>query len=432
VLGYYIQLASRSLRGSMMLSTLMVIAIAFGVGASMTTLTVLRLLSADPIPAKSQRLFYVQIDARPRDDGDAPGERLPEQVTRFDAEALVRAGRADRQAMMTAGSAPVMPEHEGIAPYFVDARYTSSELFAMFDVPFLAGAGWTADDDTRSARVAVIARSLALRQFGTVEAVGKQVRVGREVLRVIGVVADWRPSPRYYDLSSPFGPAEQLFVPFSTSRELHLRGTSPVSCWGDAPDPDAVEAPCAWIQLWVELDTDSKRAAYRDFLASWAIEQRRAGRLERPAAPTMRSVPDRLADRGVVPRDVRIQTWIAFSFLVVCLVNTVGLLLTKFLRRSVEFGVRRALGACRGAIFAQLLVEAGTIGMVGGVLGLGFTVLGLWAVRHQPTAYADLAHLDAPMLVLTFALAVAGSTLAGVFPALRASRVTPSIQLKAQ
>ena len=185
-------------------------------------------------------------------------------------------------------------------------------------------------------------------------------------------------------------------------------------------------------QLWVELDTDSKRAAYRAFLASWAIEQRRAGRLERPAAPTMRSVPDRLADRGVVPHDVRIQTWIAFSFLVVCLVNTVGLLLTKFLRRSVEFGVRRALGACRGAIFAQLLVEAGTIGMVGGVLGLGFTVLGLWAVRHQPTAYADLAHLDAPMLVLTFALAVAGSTLAGVFPALRASRVTPSIQLKAQ
>ena len=75
MLGYYIQLASRSLRGSMMLSTLMVIAIAFGVGASMTTLTVLRLLSADPIPAKSQRLFYVQIDARPRDDGDAPGER---------------------------------------------------------------------------------------------------------------------------------------------------------------------------------------------------------------------------------------------------------------------------------------------------------------------------------------------------------------------
>jgi putative ABC transport system permease protein len=44
--------------------------------------------------------------------------------------------------------------------------------------------------------------------------------------------------------------------------------------------------------------------------------------------------------------------------------------------------------------------------------------------------YADLAHLDISMLGLTFALAVAASLLAGLLPALRASRIAPALQLK--
>jgi Predicted permease. len=52
-----------------------------------------------------------------------------------------------------------------------------------------------------------------------------------------------------------------------------------------------------------------------------------------------------LATNHVVPEDVRMQAWLALGFLLVCVVNTVGLLLAKFLRRSGEIGVRRALGA---------------------------------------------------------------------------------------
>ena len=122
----------------------------------------------------------------------------------------------------------------------------------------------------------------------------------------------------------------------------------------------------------------------------------------------------------------------AQAFLLVCLVNTVGLLLAKFLRRSSEIGVRRALGATRSAIFAQYLVESSTIGLAGGVLGLGLALLGLWAVRQQPVDYAPLARLDAPMLLLTFALALLASLLAGLLPAWRATQIAPAIQLKSQ
>ncbi|EQD61184.1 ABC transporter permease, partial [mine drainage metagenome] len=73
---------------------------------------------------------------------------------------------------------------------------------------------------------------------------------------------------------------------------------------------------------------------------------------------------------------------------------------------SGEIGVRRALGASRRAIFAQLLIEAGMIGAAGALLGLLLTWLGLWLVRRQPSDYASLAHLEPAMLVATLALAL--------------------------
>jgi putative ABC transport system permease protein len=372
----------------------------------------------------------VQIDPRKARDRK-PGEEPPRQLTRYDAETLVRAAKADRQAMMTGGAAAIEPQRTGLSPFFADGRWTSADFFAMFRVPFIAGSGWTAEDDTRNARVAVITRALADKLFGAVEVVGRTLRVEGTELRVIGVVENWRPAPHFYDLNTgDYTKGEQLFIPFSTSRELKLSRSGEMNCWGESPDPEAVGAPCEWIQYWVELDGSAKAAAYRDYLVRYSQEQKAAGRFELDPNVRLRDVMDWLDFRHVVPKDARLQTWIALGFLLVCLINTVGLLLTKFLRRSAEIGVRRALGASKRSIFMQLVVESGAIGLIGGVLGLGLAWLGLWAVRHQPTSYAELAHLDVPMLAATFALALVSSLLAGLLPAWRGCQVTPAIQLK--
>ena len=55
--GYYLDLALRSFRRSLVLTVLMVLSIGFGVAASMTTYAVFRGVSGDPIPWKSSRLF---------------------------------------------------------------------------------------------------------------------------------------------------------------------------------------------------------------------------------------------------------------------------------------------------------------------------------------------------------------------------------------
>ena len=146
----------------------------------------------------------------------------------------------------------------------------------------------------------------------------------------------------------------------------------------------------------------------------------------------LRNVTDWLVYQKALPSDVRLQVWLAFGFLLVCLTNTVGLLLAKCLRRSGEIGVRRALGASKRAIFAQFLVEAGTIGVVGGALGLVLAILGLWLVQHSPAPYAPLVRMDWPMLSLTLLLALGASLIAGLLPAWRAANVTPAQQLKTQ
>ncbi|MFO7340618.1 MAG: FtsX-like permease family protein, partial [Lysobacteraceae bacterium] len=399
----------------------------------MTTLTVFRVLSGDPIPSKSDRLFYVQLDAASR-DGYTPGEEPNDQLTRYDAEALLREKRAPRQALTTGGFVKITPERSGQAPFTSAARFASADFFPMFEVPMLYGSGWSSGDDDARARVVVLGKETNERLFGGGNSVGQRVLLDRTEFTVVGVVDQWRPTPRFYDLTNDrFAETEGVFLPFSTSRDLNLDRQGNIDCWGDTGgDSTGPNAPCAWMQYWVELESPAQAAAYRDYLVNYSDQQRAAGRFERPTNVRLRNVMELLEYNRVVPQDVVMQLWLGFGFLLVCLVNTVGLLLAKFLRRSSEIGVRRALGASRRAIFAQFLVESGTVGLAGGVLGLGLALLGLWGVRQQPESYAALAHLDLGMLLLTFVLAIVASLLAGLLPAWRAMQVAPAIQLKSQ
>jgi putative ABC transport system permease protein len=432
--GYYLDLALRSFRRNKMLTALMVLAIALGIGASMTTLTVLHVLSGDPLPDKSSQLYFPQVD--PQDiDGYKPTDDPPAQVSWIDGMNLLHAKRADRQALMTGGAVPVQPEKAGMDPFYAHARYTTADFFPMFDVPFLYGQGWREEDDNDKSRIAVISRELNDKVFAGQDSTGRTLRIDGSDVRVVGVLDTWRPSPHFYDLNmGNYSESEEVFIPLSTSRDLDLAREGSMDCWGSGGgSPDAIEtAPCVWLQLWVQLDSPAKAAAYKEFLVHYSQEQKALGRFQRPANVRLYNLMGWMDYNKVVPSDIRLQTWLAFGFLLVCLVNTVGLMLAKFMRRAGEVGVRRALGASRSAVFSQLLTEAGMVGLAGGLLGLVLAITGLWLVRMQPSEYAKLAHLDWTMLLFTFLLALGASLIAGLLPAWRACQVTPALQLKSQ
>ena len=431
--GYYLDLALRSFRHNKVLTALMVLSLALGIGASITTLTVFRLLSGDPLPQKSAQLFYPQLDPYPINQPFSRSGKMPWLLTYVDAMNLVHARKAQRQAVLAMAQVKVVPMEQGKKPFFTDGVMATADFFSMFDAPFQYGSGWSAQDDDSRAQVAVIAGFLNDKLFGGANSVGRSIRVEGHDFRIVGVLRHWEPEPRFYGLhlgGHDYGQGDAVFMPLQSARADGLLPRMMLSYGNGTTDVAHLEtASSIWLGVWVQLPDAAHVSAYRAFLANYAEQQVAFGRFQRSRV-SLSSLMQWLAGQGVVPDDVRLQVGLAFGFLLICVVNTVGLLLAKCLRRSREIGVRRALGASKGAIFAQFMVEAGIVGFAGGMLGLVFAELGLWGIRHQPAEYASLAHLDMDMFAFTFAVALIASLFAGLLPSWRACVVAPAPQLK--
>ncbi|PJK15078.1 ABC transporter ATP-binding protein [Lysobacteraceae bacterium NML07-0707] len=437
---YSLKLALQSLRHHRSLTLLMVITIAIGIAACMTTLTVYRLLAADPLPHKSSRIFYPQLDTNAASGG--PPRTPADMLDYRSAMDLWGAKRAARQAIVN--TSEVKLQAEGSRPLMQSMLATTADFFAMFEVPMRYGQAWSAQDDEHRSRVAVISAALNRQLFGGENSVGRQLLVRGQAVRIIGVLDEWRPSPRFYNIAGGnfaegqtaafYDKPEGLFMPFSTALEVNDGYFRQFTCFDGMPQKPGrlTDTTCVWLQLWVEADNPAQADAYRQFLAHYAAEQQRAGRIGQADNTRMLNLRQWLDFNQAIPRDVSLQLWLSLGFLLLCLVNTIGLLLAKFSRRRGEFGVRRALGASRRYILQQCLLESGVIGCIGGILGFALVLVGLWRIRQQASAYADLVYLDWPMFALLFALAITVSVLAGLIPALRASQVAPSIQLKVQ
>ena len=432
--GYYLALALRSLKRSKVLTALMILAIGLGIGASMTMITVLHVMSGDPLPGRSAQLFVPQLDALPLERSRPSKDSTPNgNLTWPDAMNLLRAHRADRQAAMVAGSMPIRPAQVSLRPFFQSGHYVTADFFPMFGAPFRAGGGWTAQDDEQRTRVIVLNGELDRKLFGDTPGIGRTVRLKNTDFRVIGVLDDWYPQPTFYAQVNDrsFGKTDQFFVPLQTALDLKFDFSGNFMCWGNGAGGRTSDH-CTWLQFWVQLNSAEKLRSYRQFLGDYWREQQTHGRFPRPVNAQLYGLMDWLTRQQVIPSDLRLQLWLALGFLGVCMVNTVGLLLAKFLRRSGEVSVRRALGAQRRDIFLQFGIESAVIGVAGGLLGLVIAELGLWSVRQRPDGYAQLAQMDAAMLLGTFVLAVFASVLAGLLPAWRACRITPALQLKTQ
>jgi putative ABC transport system permease protein len=433
---YYLKLALLSCKRTWGMTLLMVLAIALGIGAAMTTVTVNYLMSANPIQQKSDQLFYVQLDNwEPNnpffDNGDPP-----DQLTYRDATYLWQAKKAPRQVIMSGMAAVVEPKDKDALPFMVTGRASSAEFFPMFDVPFLYGSGWDGAADAKKELVVVINAELNERLFGGRDSTGETLRLAGKDFRISGVMARWDPKPKFYDITTgPFEDVEEVFVPFSLITEQFFDRSGNTNCWKPTESgfQAFLDSECIWTQLWVELPTSADREAYQSFINAYTAEQHKFGRFARQDNNKLSDVMTWLEQRQVVSDDASMMMAMALMFLAVCLLNTVGLLLAKFLGKASEIGVRQALGASRNDLFLQHLVESGVIGLAGGVLGLLLAWLGLEAVKAMYGDWIrDLAVLDLNMVLLAIALAISSSILAGLYPTWRACQVQPSQQLKAQ
>jgi len=436
---YYFLLGLRNLARNPILTGLMVLTLAVGVAASISTLTILHVMSGNPIPQKSARLLVPLVDNGPVKSyvpGSQPEDR---QLSYRDAVNFQKSGLGEYRTAIYDVSGAIESVRPDLPVEQLNGLAVDADFFPMFEVPFLYGSAWSRTEDTSRARVVVLSRNKSEKLFGKDNPVGRTLRIFGQDFRVVGVLDTWNPVPRYPRLINSSGGAlsgeDQGYIPFHTATDLELPNNASTSCQADDRDPGYqgfLNSECTWIQFWFQTKSEADRSAVTDYLRGYAAEQRKLGRLMRDAPPQLFDVMEWMRYMEVVSNDAHLAVWLSFGFLLLCLVNTTGLLLAKFSARAPEVGVRRALGATQGAIFRQFLVEAGVVGLAGGVLGLVLSAASLALIAKQARTLSVVAHMDWQMLALTFVLAIVASLLAGLLPTWRACQVTPALQLKSQ
>jgi putative ABC transport system permease protein len=434
---YQVRIAWKSLLRNPVLSILLVAGIAMGIAVASVFVTAYYIFSGNPIPHKSDRLYYVELDSwNPQRawDEDNP-QRAPNQLTYIDTRGIEGSDIPTHQTAMFQANMTVQPKGEDLKPYREDVRMCRGDFFRMFDVPFLYGGPWGASADDAPDPVVVIDAETNRKLFGGENSVGRPLTLDNRNYTIVGVLDEWRPNVKFYDpTQGASGDPEKIFMPFNHVEPLRLTTSGNTNGWkftaGNQLE-DFWASEDTWLQYWVQLDSRAQKEEYKAFLDAYATEQKKLGRFQRPLNNKVLSVMEWLEDQEVVPESSRTMLIIALLFLLVSSVNLIGILLGKFLSRAPEIGVRRALGASRRSVFIQHIVECELVGVLGGILGLGLSVIALKVINRMFENQTPFV-LDFNMVAAALFLSLVAGLVAGVYPAWRICRVAPARYLKLQ
>jgi putative ABC transport system permease protein len=222
--------------------------------------------------------------------------------------------------------------------------------------------------------------------------------------------------------------------------------------------PSDLKFPTVWSrnpQFWDPITMDApKWKTDRGNHWLWVLARMKKGVTLQQAAAEMVTISTRLAQQypksntGVIARvkslheeltgNVSEVLWVLFAavgfLLLIACVNVANLLLTKTVGRQREMAIRLAVGSGAGRLLRQLLTESVLLFLLGGVAGLAVGMDALQLLLHAaPTGYIPdviAVHLDSRVFGFTFLIAFVTGTLAGLIPAVQATRVSFSEMLK--
>ncbi|MFT7130953.1 MAG: putative ABC transport system permease protein [Gammaproteobacteria bacterium] len=434
---YYVRLAWLSFKKTPVLSALIIGAIGLGVGVCISILTVYTLMIKDPVPGSSEKVFTYKLDSQPELEEHRTSDGAYALVGYRDATNIAKSDIPTAHSLHYQTEAVIFPAKQEQSAFKEEIRLANSGFFEVHQIPFQHGSAWTGKDEVSSPFQTVLTKALNEQLFNGANSVGKSLTIGANTYTVVGVMDEFKPIPRYFETDGgAFSIMVGAVIPFSLTRQLELRKRGGSSRCFEDPAEDTfksfLEAECKWIHHWVSLENESAQRDFKSFLANYTLDQRRYGRYMGPFTHELHDVMSWLADRNVVNQDYRLLLSVAFLFLFVCLLNCVGLLLAKFLGKSPEMSLRRAVGGSRKMIFRQHMVEISFIGLLGGFVGLLVSLFGLFGIKSLYQNYEQLTHVGWELVLITLVLAVGATLLAGIFPAWRACRLPVSQFLKSQ
>jgi predicted permease len=298
-------------------------------------------------------------------------------------------------------------------PERVQTGVVSANFFETMGVRPVAGRTFRPDDDTPGADAVLLLSNRYWRsRFGADPGVVGQVfEMNDRPHTVIGVLPPIPQYPQENDVYMPVSAcpfrSAQSTIDNRNARMVQVFGRQKAGASGDATAADLALVAARLQQAYPESYPPSSGYTAAGFPLR--------GELTRRFQPTL------LVLVGVS----------AFVLLIVC-ASVANLLVARLVRRERELAIRAALGAGRWRLLRQLLTESTVLALAGGVLGLGLawaTLDLLVAFSERFTTRSGEIGLSAPVLLFTFAVAVATGIVAGAIPALSdRSDLTRAIQ----
>jgi putative ABC transport system permease protein len=399
LIGETIAVALSAIRVNKMRSFLTMLGIIIGI-AAVIAMVALGEGARRSVESSLQSLGTNVLTVRPGQNFMGRVDRGDNKLTAKGAEAILASQKSiravspemSRRLQVETGAANASLNIVGVWP----------DYFEIQNQKIISGRLFTAGEERGRRRVAVVGWSVGDKlNRATVSMIGENIRIRGIPFEVVGML-DKKGESGFNN------PDEQIYIPLATA-QFRAFGTDRVNAiYVQATNPKAMDPAVA------EIDQALRR------------EHR-----IKPGEPSDFNVRDQASLLGAFQETAKtfslLLAGIAFVSLVVGGIGIMNIMLVSVTERTREIGVRKALGARRRDILLQFMVEALTLCVAGGVLGVALG-MGAASVLKSTAGWNTTVSLPSVIMAIPFAAGI--GLFFGIWPARRAAKLNPIVALR--
>ena len=411
LLGQHLKLAFRVLKNAPAFSSLVIVILALGIGANTAVFSVIDAVLVRQLPYGDPNRLVVLWEKNPT-LGKSIGERVPASYANFDEWA-----RQAKSFEDIAGFESINLNRTGDGdPERIDGARVSPNFFQLFSVnPAIGTTLASVKSDPGNAHIAMLSNAYWQKRFGASRSViGQPITLNDSVYTIVGVL------PAGFYLPSTREGADQrkpaIWIPYDVTSKGNLEEFNRRKMLVFARLAPGVSLQ----QARVEMDAIARNLQQQNPVLN--------------AGFGVNIFPIYVEDVG---QELRRNLLVLFSavglVLLITCANLSNLVLSRATYRQRELGIRKALGASRADLIAQLLVEAAVLSLLGGILALGVAYAGIKAIPAlKPTGILrpESIHLGIPVLLFTMLVSFLAAALFGILPAIRVSHIDANTAIK--
>lgn len=424
---YYFKLSIRNLVRNRLFFILMISTLAVGVGVFLANIAIIKSMSSDPIPHKSDRVFNVSLNIW---TGDNPDAELIE-IMRYEDAMHILDNKVATNTMVHYQSQVYTKdlESKSLTRYQAKVRATTPGFFPLTDAPFAFGGVWQQDH----AKQIVIGDTLNQQIFGGGNSVGKVLEIDGKSFEIVGVLEPWELKPLFYHIEygQKFTTTDDIYAPIETAMDnewaINVRNSSTdrIHSVSDNRGKNGY-----FIQAFVQLDNQQQKNDMQQYLDNYSAQKQQQGENLRANNNRLLDVNQWLEHKEVVDERMLAFALASSLFLAVCIFNASSLLLARYHSARFETGLRRAVGARMKDVFYQGLVESVLVGTYCAVLALLFGWLFLHISIVLFPQLKNTSDIDITLVLIGIAIALITSFLSMLYPLIRSCRTPLSTTLK--